>query len=108
MSVLGTHQCVIPQKPNKLLPFSMKGGCTDPKNITSDMPWKDRNDIEIIWETPKEPICNSPGDCRDWPNSTCREQDGKKKCHCNTNFQWDGNGLNCTKQGGNFQEHLLP
>jgi hypothetical protein len=56
--------------------------------------------IEIRWETPQEPSCNSSRDCKDWPNSTCNiTRDGKKRCLCKGNFLWDGLNLNCTTKG---------
>lgn len=57
--------------------------------------------IEIGWEPPSEPACTTLKDCRDWPHSTCiLGKDEKKKCLCNTNFQWNSTNLNCT-QGEN-------
>lgn len=26
--------------------------------------------VEVSWKPPPEPMCNSPADCKDWPNST--------------------------------------
>lgn len=76
---------------------------------TPDMPQKDRNIIEIIWDPPEEPIWWSFWDCLDWRNSTCSsKQEGKKRCHCNTNFHWDADGLSCIEQRKNFQENVLP
>jgi len=58
----------------------------------------DDGEVEISWETPQEPSCNSSRDCKDWPNSTCNiTRDGKKRCLCNGRFPWDGSNLNCTK-----------
>ncbi|KAG2712329.1 hypothetical protein I3760_04G119800 [Carya illinoinensis] len=47
-----------------------------------------------------EPTCTSPTDCKDWPNSTCKEtREGKQRCLCHPNFRWDGSNLICTKEG---------
>ena len=56
--------------------------------------------VEISWKPPPEPMCNSPADCKDWPNSTCNAAtDGNMRCHCLPNFVWDASNLNCTHQG---------
>nr|XP_023901411.1 G-type lectin S-receptor-like serine/threonine-protein kinase At4g03230 [Quercus suber] len=58
--------------------------------------------VEISWKPPPEPLCNSPADCKDWPNSTCNAAtDGNMRCHCLPNFVWDASNLNCTHQVGN-------
>ncbi|KAL4620255.1 hypothetical protein ACB092_06G140000 [Castanea dentata] len=55
--------------------------------------------VEISWKPPPEPICNSPADCKDWPNSTCNATtDGNMRCLCLPNFVWDASNLNCTHQ----------
>jgi hypothetical protein len=54
-------------------------------------------EIKISWETPHEPSCNSSGDCKEWPNSTCNATRDEKRCLCTGNFLWDGSNLNCTK-----------
>jgi hypothetical protein len=54
-------------------------------------------EIKISWQTPLEPSCNSSGDCKEWPNSTCNVTRDGKRCLCTGNFQWDGSNLNCTK-----------
>ena len=54
--------------------------------------------VEISWKQPPEPTCYSPEDCKDWPHSTCNAAtDGKMRCLCTTNFQWDVSNLTCTK-----------
>jgi hypothetical protein len=59
---------------------------------------KVKDEIEISWKPPLEPSCNSSNDCKDWPNSTCNvARDGKRRCLCTRNFQWNGSNLNCTK-----------
>nr|POF18398.1 g-type lectin s-receptor-like serine/threonine-protein kinase [Quercus suber] len=56
--------------------------------------------VEISWKPPREPMCNSPADCKDWPNSTCNAtKDGNMRCLCLPNFVWDASNLNCTHQG---------
>jgi hypothetical protein len=58
-----------------------------------------KDEIEISWKPPLlEPSCNSSKNCKDWPNSTCSiAGDGKRRCLCTRNFQWNGSNLNCTK-----------
>jgi hypothetical protein len=57
-----------------------------------------KDEIEISWEPPQQPICNSSRDCKDWPNSICNiAMDGNKRCLCKQNFFWDGSILNCTQ-----------
>ena len=59
-----------------------------------------KDEIEIIWESPQQPSCNSSKDCKDWPNSTCNIAiDEKKRCLCKQSFLWDGTILNCTTRG---------
>lgn len=70
---------------------------------TKDSPI-DRDEVEIGWQLPQEPMCNSAASCREWPHSTCSVNatgtDRTKRCYCTTNFKWDGARLNCTgKQG---------
>lgn len=56
--------------------------------------------VEVSWKPPPEPMCNSPADCKDWPNSTCNATtDGNMRCLCLPNFVWDASNLNCTHQG---------
>ncbi|PQQ01515.1 G-type lectin S-receptor-like serine/threonine-protein kinase [Prunus yedoensis var. nudiflora] len=63
---------------------------------------------EMGWDPPLEPTCNTSADCRGWPYSTCNPaKDGKKRCHCNANFRWNGFNLNCT-QGGPQVEPFKP
>ncbi|MBA0798966.1 hypothetical protein Gohar_009511 [Gossypium harknessii] len=63
------------------------------------------DEVEIGWDPPLEPTCSSPTDCKDWPNSTCNgTSNGKKRCLCNTNFQWDNLSVNCTEDSGYGQK----
>ncbi|KAL4361221.1 hypothetical protein GQ457_04G004880 [Hibiscus cannabinus] len=67
------------------LPFHVTSRCTT-------------GEVEIGWDPPLQPICSSPTDCKDWPNSTCNVTSvGTKRCLCNTNFRWDNSNLNCTE-----------
>lgn len=54
-------------------------------------------EVGISWDPPEEPSCNSPADCKGWPNSTCRKGKTMKRCLCNRNFIWDRSSLNCTQ-----------
>ncbi|XP_028066279.1 G-type lectin S-receptor-like serine/threonine-protein kinase At4g03230 isoform X1 [Camellia sinensis] len=56
--------------------------------------------VEISWDPAPQPTCTSLEDCKDWPNSSCNTTaDGKRRCLCNANYQWDGLKLNCTTHG---------
>lgn len=72
-------------------PFHVTGWCNaDPLAGT--------NEVEISWEPSPEPTCSSSADCKGWPNSSCNEtRDGKKRCLCDRNFQWDSASLSCSK-----------
>ncbi|CAL9013906.1 unnamed protein product [Prunus brigantina] len=60
--------------------------------------------VEMGWDPPLEPTCNTSADCWGWPHSTCNPaKDGKKRCHCNANFRWNGSNLNCTQVEGVLQ-----
>ncbi|XP_022986238.1 G-type lectin S-receptor-like serine/threonine-protein kinase At4g03230 isoform X2 [Cucurbita maxima] len=53
------------------------------------------NEIDIQWEKPHEPICNSSRDCTKWLNSTCKSTtDGTNtnRCLCNSPLEWTGMG----------------
>ncbi|XP_047342450.1 G-type lectin S-receptor-like serine/threonine-protein kinase At4g03230 isoform X2 [Impatiens glandulifera] len=52
--------------------------------------------VNIIWDPPPVPTCNSGQDCHDWPNSNCKNH----RCICNPNYKWNGTSLICTKDGG--------
>ncbi|GMN64668.1 hypothetical protein TIFTF001_033729 [Ficus carica] len=81
-----------------------------PFNVTNWCHAKDSHkgivEIEIGWNLPPEPTCTSQANCTEWRHSTCTtaasdgKNDGKKRCLCNTNFQWDGVNLNCTGPQG--------
>ncbi|KAL5999621.1 hypothetical protein ACLOJK_037906 [Asimina triloba] len=59
--------------------------------------WKEG--VQIEWDAPQEPACDSYKDCNGWPNSSCRMQKAdvrEKRCLCNENFLWDRLSMNCT------------
>ncbi|KAJ6421908.1 hypothetical protein OIU84_026942 [Salix udensis] len=88
---------------NLSLPFKMidfKPRCdTVAGNLGSNISSQGVVDIVIGWEPPLEPVCTSSADCEDWRNSTCKNVtgNGKMRCHCNSNFQWDGMALSCVQ-----------
>ncbi|KAK9924644.1 hypothetical protein M0R45_032998 [Rubus argutus] len=93
--------------PNISIPFKVISWCSSVLGTFNSGEYSSSSPgvIEMGWEPPSEPACTTLADCRDWPHSTCiRGKDGKKKCLCNTNFQWNGFNLNCTQ--GNQQEPL--
>ncbi|KAL5999604.1 hypothetical protein ACLOJK_037889 [Asimina triloba] len=58
--------------------------------------------LEIQWDAPREPVCDSSKDCNDWPNSSCKTDgtgNDMKRCFCNENFQWDDSLMNCSQVG---------
>lgn len=78
------------QQFNATLPFEIISWCNaDLGNF---------NVVELGWELPPEPNCNTSADCRGWPNSTCNPtEDGRKRCLCNKSFQWNASNFNCTQ-----------
>ncbi|KAJ7948222.1 G-type lectin S-receptor-like serine/threonine-protein kinase [Quillaja saponaria] len=91
---------------NQSSPFQLTGWCnSNPDFFSFDAPLRGGEEVEIIWEPPLEPLCSSSIECTDWPNSSCNAtRDGKKRCLCNTNFQWDRFNLNCSQDGGYGRE----
>ncbi|KAA8524527.1 hypothetical protein F0562_010950 [Nyssa sinensis] len=80
-------------------PLSTGSNCGDPDYSSTNTGITDnllqgRGEIEIEWDAPLEPACNSSSDCKDWPNSSCNET---KRCHCNGNFYWSDSSLNCSQ-----------
>jgi hypothetical protein len=74
---------------NPSLPFNATIG-----NFSSEV----EAEVEISWVPPQEPTCILLTDCKDWPNSICNiTKDGKERCLCKQNFQWNGSTLNCTE-----------
>ena len=56
------------------------------------------DEVEIAWEPPLEPICNSSANCNDWSHSSCKSaRDGKRRCLCTFCYRWDGAMLKCRK-----------
>lgn len=78
---------------NQSLPFKFIG-----LNSNFDLPSKNGYEVVIGWEPPPEPTCASPGDCKDWPHSTCKlTNNGERRCLCKETFRWDGIALNFTQ-----------
>ncbi|KAA8524521.1 hypothetical protein F0562_010944 [Nyssa sinensis] len=80
-------------------PFNVTNLCYPSTNtgITDNL-LQGRGEIEIEWNPPLEPTCNSSSDCKDWPNSSCNESKyGTKRCHCNGNSSWSYLSLNCSQ-----------
>ncbi|KAB5512976.1 hypothetical protein DKX38_030004 [Salix brachista] len=98
---------------NLSLPFKMidfKPRCdTVAGNLGSNISSQGVVDIVIGWEPPPEPVCTSSADCEDWRNSTCKNVtgNGKMRCHCNSNFQWDGMALSCVQGGSSRKKKPL-
>ncbi|XP_021829962.1 G-type lectin S-receptor-like serine/threonine-protein kinase At4g03230 [Prunus avium] len=91
------------------LPFRVIKWCrANVGNFSSEDSSSSSPVTEMGWDPPLEPTCNTFADCRGWPYSTCNPaKDGKKRCHCNANFRWNGFNLNCT-QGGPQVEPFKP
>ncbi|KAJ9686788.1 hypothetical protein PVL29_015575 [Vitis rotundifolia] len=70
-------------------PFHTTNVCTVVKidNFGSEKSLENSIEIEISWDPPMEPVCTSSADCKDWPNSNCRTQNGTTKCFCNEKFK---------------------
>ncbi|XP_062009544.1 G-type lectin S-receptor-like serine/threonine-protein kinase At4g03230 isoform X2 [Rosa rugosa] len=85
---------------NPSFPFKMSSWCNaDLGNFSSEV-FSSRvlNVVELGWEQPLEPACNTSVDCKGWPNSTCNPaRDGMKRCLCNKSFQWNAFNFNCTQ-----------
>ena len=78
-------------------PFRSFFNVSKTNNSVSNMPLKNSVEVEISWDPPPEPECNSSEDCKDWPNSNCTTRQHKRRCFCNKNFHWNGRDLNCTQ-----------
>ncbi|KAL9247433.1 hypothetical protein vseg_020865 [Gypsophila vaccaria] len=63
--------------------------------------------LEIQWEPPQEPICNSPLDCRTLANSTCLlvAGQGQRRCLCSSGLQWDPTNGVCTFKNCSGKKH---
>ena len=55
---------------NHSLPFDL----TSPRNFSSELSSEVTDEVEIAWEPPVEPICNSSANCNDWSHSTLQEK----------------------------------
>lgn len=87
-------------------PFWMTGECKDAGTANGGS--KKSIEVEISWHAPKEPLCTSEADCKDWPNSTCVKGDGDKdRCFCIENFYWDSSSLECTKSENFFSPSII-
>ncbi|KAL3753760.1 hypothetical protein ACJRO7_001059 [Eucalyptus globulus] len=54
--------------------------------------WVAFRGLELEWELPQEPLCNSQVDCRNSANSMCSVDPVKaaqKRCFCQSGFRWD-------------------
>ncbi|RVW57778.1 Transposon Tf2-8 polyprotein [Vitis vinifera] len=71
------------------LPFHMTNVCTVVKidNFGSEKSLENSIEIEISWDPPLELVCTSSADCKDWPNSNCRTQNGTTKCFGSEKFK---------------------
>ncbi|KAJ8568810.1 hypothetical protein K7X08_032441 [Anisodus acutangulus] len=83
---------------NQSSPFNVIDWCYNPeKNLTSEPLSRGKDLILISWKPPSEPICTTPEDCTDWPNSTCNvTEQGERRCVCKPDYTWDGLILNCS------------
>ncbi|XP_058074995.1 uncharacterized protein LOC131223546 [Magnolia sinica] len=63
--------------------------------------------VEIEWDEPPEPVCESLEDCDAWPNSSCKAEVGRKRCHCNESFLWDPLAMNCTNGKWHEKKRLV-
>ncbi|XP_010504162.1 PREDICTED: wall-associated receptor kinase-like 15 [Camelina sativa] len=54
--------------------------------------------VEILWETPREPVCKIQGDCKDLVNSVCLGDStnlGQTRCFCKKGFRWNSVNAVC-------------
>nr|XP_011460146.1 PREDICTED: G-type lectin S-receptor-like serine/threonine-protein kinase At4g03230 [Fragaria vesca subsp. vesca] len=84
--------------------FKISSWCNaDLGNISSEVLSSGVLDVvELSWDLPLEPACNTSEDCKGWPNSTCNiipEKDATKRCRCNKSFQWNAYNFSCTQEG---------
>ncbi|KAB5512854.1 hypothetical protein DKX38_029882 [Salix brachista] len=99
---------------NLSFPFKINACYPVVGNFGSNISSQGLVEIVIGWEPPPEPFCTSSADCEDWPNSTCKNVtgNGKMRCHCNSNFRWDGTALSCVQalygQSGGFSRKNKP
>ncbi|KAM5580824.1 hypothetical protein ABKV19_010169 [Rosa sericea] len=82
-------------------PFNISSWCNaDLGNFSSEVSSSGfLNVVELSWEPPLEPPCNTAADCKGWPNSTCNAPGHEmKRCLCNDSFQWNSSNFNCTPE----------
>ncbi|XP_038704292.1 G-type lectin S-receptor-like serine/threonine-protein kinase At4g03230 isoform X1 [Tripterygium wilfordii] len=78
---------------NLSFPFNLTG------RSNADNSSHGTKELEITWNPPAEPTCNSIIDCHDWPHTTCSlKVEGQRRCLCETDYQWDPLVLNCTQE----------
>ncbi|KAF8016425.1 hypothetical protein BT93_H1822 [Corymbia citriodora subsp. variegata] len=64
-------------------------------NLDTSLPvskWEPFRGLELEWELPQEPLCNSQVDCQSSANSMCSVDPMKavqKRCFCQSGFRWD-------------------
>ncbi|CAN0914725.1 G-type lectin S-receptor-like serine/threonine-protein kinase At4g03230 [Linum grandiflorum] len=96
-----THSQPIVIELDRSLPFTIKGGCNAESvnlKLGRFQGGKVSQEMEIVWELPSEPLCNSEEDCESWPNSSCHQvgdESGDKRCVCSGNSRWDGVNATC-------------
>ncbi|CDP16410.1 unnamed protein product [Coffea canephora] len=86
---------------NQSLPFSVTNWCYNESLTFSDHPSvQHEQGIQISWNPPFEPICSSPTECQDWPDSSCAATaiHDQKRCLCNSNYKWDNLALKCISE----------
>ncbi|XP_050204655.1 G-type lectin S-receptor-like serine/threonine-protein kinase At4g03230 isoform X2 [Mercurialis annua] len=90
----------LPFKLKKVTPF-----CGADAELSPDISSKDITEIEISWDPPVEPSCETSADCKDWPYSVCNVTSNgmQRRCLCNANFRWNGSALNCTSDVKNHE-----
>ncbi|CAN0914724.1 G-type lectin S-receptor-like serine/threonine-protein kinase At4g03230 [Linum grandiflorum] len=93
---------------DRSLPFTIKGGCNAESvnlKLGRFQGGKVSQEMEIVWELPSEPLCNSEEDCESWPNSSCHQvgdESGDKRCVCSGNSRWDGVNATCRTTATDF------
>ncbi|XP_050379933.1 uncharacterized protein LOC126797337 [Argentina anserina] len=67
------------------------------------------NVVELSWDLPLQPACNTSADCKGWSNSTCNfpVKDAPKRCLCNKGFQWNVSNFSCIQEDS-LHEPLNP
>lgn len=57
--------------------------------------------VEIEWALPREPVCNTPVDCKDLLSSKCLPDPvsfGQRRCFCDAGFKWDPINVLCQSE----------